>query len=103
MSNTESRGTMETVIPLPKRDSDPVFGPLRKQANKHLMVAWINARLLDRMGHDVRRSIVFYDDAGTFETALLPEEFDALGDKREEFLQRLYAATPIRFWSKGVQ
>lgn len=100
MTNTTSK--TQTVVPLPKRD-DSVFGPLRTKANRELMVAWINAKLFDRMGHDVRRSIVFYDDAGVFETALLPEEFDALGDKRELFLQKLYVATPIRFWSKGVK
>lgn len=88
-----------TVQPLPASN----MGPLRAKLNKGLMVHWINADLLSRAGHDVRKSIVFYDDAQTFETALTQADWDALGDKREAFLQRLYAATPVRFWSKGVK
>lgn len=96
--------TQTTVIPLGERDSDPLFGPLRAKLNKTLMVNWINQALFERCGHDVRRSIVFYDADGDFVTALLPSEFAALDDeKRAVFLQRLFDATPVRFWSKGLK
>jgi hypothetical protein len=92
----------DTVQPLPKSD-DSLLGPLRAKMNKGLMVQWINADLLNRMGHDVRKSIVFYDDMQTFETALTQADWEALGDKRETFLEMLAARTPVRYWSKGVK
>lgn len=93
---------MATVVELPKRDND-LLGNMVRNANKDLMVSWINADLINRAGHDVRKSIVFYDAEGYFETALLPSQWDQLGDKRETFLERLAGATRIRFWSKGVR
>lgn len=91
-----------TVLPLPPKGDSLVP---RALLNKGLMVHWINADLMSRAGHDVRKSIVFYDDAQTFETALTQAEWDALSKAgvRETFLERLYAATPVRFWSKGVK
>jgi hypothetical protein len=90
---------MNTVQPLPATMTDP----LRRKLNKGAMVHWINADLLDRCGHDVRKSIVFYDDAGVFETAMTQANWDALGKLRETFLSHLYARTPIRYWSKGIK
>lgn len=92
-----------TVQPLPK-DED-FFSAVRASTNRGLMVQWINADLFSRAGHDVRKSIVFYDDARTFEAALTAEDWQALADagKREVFLEKLAAATPIRYWSKGVK
>jgi hypothetical protein len=93
---------MNTVTKL-ERNNDALMGPLRRKLNKGLMVAWINANLLDRYGHDVRKSIVFYDEEGVFEAAMLASQWEQLSDElRTEFLQKLYAATPIRYYSKGI-
>ena len=96
----------DTVQPLPEDMRDP----MRRTLNKGLMVRWINADLMSRAGHDVRKSIVLYDESGVFETALTQAEWDALGDKRETFLSALYAATrandsltPISYYSKGIK
>jgi len=93
-----------TVLPL-KRDEGDLFGPMRAKLNKGLMVQWINADLTERCEHDVRKSIVFYDDAGTFETALTASQWESLtkSGNRELFLEMLYARTPVRFWSKGIK
>lgn len=96
-----------TVLPLPKNDDTGkhFLGPLTAKMNKGLMVQWINEDLFARAGHDVRKSIVFYDDARTFETALTQEQWAALDEHglRDVFLEKLYAATPVRYWSKGVK
>jgi hypothetical protein len=85
--------TTDTVTELPKAMRDP----MRKRANKGLMVAWINAQLMDRMSHDVRKSIVLYDATGLFEFAL-PAEFDLT----DEIKTKLYAGTAVRYWSRGI-
>ena len=94
-----------TVQPLPRPTVGSIEHVITSKVNKGLMVQWINADLMSRMGHDVRKSIVFYDEARVFETAMLPADWQALADagKRDEFLSRLCAATPIRYWSKGVK
>ena len=69
--------------------------PLRRQVNIGLMVAWINADLLNRCGNDVRSSIVLYDDAGVFEWVFTPREIDA------ECWAQLWAAG-VRSWSRGI-
>lgn len=81
--------TTVTELPADMRDE------MRRQINRGLMVAFINADLINRAGLDVRRSIVLYDDAGLFEYAA-PELLDAT------LLQRLYDQTSIRYWSKGI-
>ena len=89
----------ETVIELPANMRDP----LRRSLNKGVMVRWINADLLDRCNNDVRKSIVFYDDAGVFETALTASQWGQLSEElRAEFLAKLYAHTAIRYYSKGI-
>jgi hypothetical protein len=83
--------TVTTAVELP----DSMRDPMREQVNHGLMVAFINARLLERANLDVRKSIVLYDDAGLVEYAL-PELPDA------ETLERLYRVSGIRYWSKGI-
>lgn len=80
-----------TVVQLP----DKLRDPMTKAANHGLMVAFINADLVNRAHLDVRKSVVLYDDAGVFEYAVaeLPSP---------ELLQRLYDQTAIRYWSKGL-
>lgn len=80
-----------TIVELP----DNLRSPLHREGNKGLMVAWINADLLTRANHDVRRSFVFYDEDGLFEWALadLPAP---------KLLQRLHDELGWRYWSVGI-
>jgi hypothetical protein len=68
--------------------------PMRREFNRGLMVAWINADLINRARHDVRKSFVYYDNAGVFVIAMFrgPEE---IGNEVFEQLN-------IRYWSKGI-
>jgi hypothetical protein len=91
-----------TVQPLTERN-DPMFGPLQRKLNQTLMIRWINNDLMSRAGNDVRKSTVFYDGDGDFVTALTAAQWAAIAPHRDEFLQRLYAATPVRFYSIGVK
>lgn len=71
--------------------------PMRAQINQDLMVAWINADLVNRAWGDVRTSTVFYDEAKVFVTAL-PWNVDF----SDRSAQALYD-TGIRYWSQGVR
>jgi inosine/xanthosine triphosphate pyrophosphatase family protein len=68
---------------------------MHRSVNKMLMVEWINADLPNRASHDVRKSIVLYDDCGMFVSALkeLPDD---------ELLQQIGERTSVRFYSEGV-
>lgn len=66
-----------------------------REANRGLMVAFINADLLNRAALDVRKSIVLYDEDMMFEYAI-----EALPPK--PYMDRLYRETPVRYWSKGI-
>lgn len=69
---------------------------LFRTMNQGLMVAWINADLLNRMAHDVRRSTVLYDEDGDFAYAVESGvEIDA------NLWARLWAAG-VRSWSNGI-
>jgi hypothetical protein len=84
-------GVPNTVRELPEEMRDV----LRRTANQSVMVAWINADLLNRASLDVKKSVIFYDDAGIFEYALakLPDA---------EMLRKLYVHTNVRYWTKGL-
>lgn len=71
--------------------------PMRAKINRDLMVAWINADLVNRAWGDVRTSTVFYDGAKVFVTAL-PRSVDF----SDRSAQALYD-TGIRYWSEGVR
>ena len=68
---------------------------MHRAMNKMLMVEWINADLPNRAWHDVRKSIVLYDESRMFISALkeLPDE---------ELLQQIGERTSVRFYSRGV-
>lgn len=72
--------------------------PMHQEANKGLMVAWINHDLLNRCVHDVRKSFVIYDADGLFEYALVnpPSELKA------SVLQQAHDTLGWRYWSKGI-
>lgn len=68
---------------------------LQRDANRALMVAWINADLPHRAWCDVDKSTVLYDADRMFVYALdeVPDEF---------LLKQLREKTVIRHWSEGV-
>jgi len=68
---------------------------MRRQANRGLMVAFINADLFNRAHLDVRRSVVLYDADGLFEYAM-PALPDA--DTQRALVER----TNVRAYSIGV-
>lgn len=70
---------------------------MRVEANHSLMVSWINADLFNRASHDVRKSIVLYDEHKMFLTALPPATSmsePSISDRLAEF--------GVRYWSKGI-
>ncbi|MET3959854.1 hypothetical protein ABIE52_006789 [Rhodococcus sp. OAS809] len=69
--------------------------PMHREMNKGLMVAFINADLLERAALDVRTSIVLYDADGDFLYAV-PELPD------EKLMASLEARAGVTFWSKGI-
>lgn len=76
---------------------DPVdLSLLQREMNKSLMVAWINADLLNRAGHDVRKSIALYDDEKMFVGAATEEQWAI------NAIQDIAASNGVCYWSKGV-
>lgn len=69
--------------------------PLLRSINQGLMVSWINADLLNRAHHDIRKSVVFYDEDKMFVTAIPC-------DPTDDLLSRLFNQTNIRYFSKGI-
>ncbi|OUS97435.1 hypothetical protein [Rhodococcus sp. NCIMB 12038] len=73
----------------------PKQNPMQRKINKGLMVAFINADLLNRANLDVRKSIVLYDADGDFRYALseMPDE---------TILAKLKTEASVAYWSKGI-
>jgi hypothetical protein len=98
---------MSTITRVTKQDiaGASFYAPLIKSLNKGLMVAWINADLIERAGCDIRKSVVMLDEDYKFIMALPASLTPA------EFIDRL-AAQPntvaamhrigIRYWSHGL-
>jgi hypothetical protein len=98
-----------TVLPV---DDDilSTFGPaqfskLRRDTNRHLMVRWINADLVNRAANDVRKSTVFYDAQGDFLYALAPDTWASITRRGEvaDVLANLFAKTAVRYYSIGIR
>lgn len=79
-----------TVVELNVTD----LSAMQRELNQGLMVAFINADLLQRAHLDVRTSTVLYDESRTFTFAT----GETLSDAQ---LQQLYNSTSIRYWSRG--
>lgn len=73
--------------------------PMLREVNKGLMVAWINADLLNRCHHDVRSSIVLYGEGGDFLSAVDPSNEHLLADPS---VARLLWNSGARTWSRGI-
>ncbi|QWS68263.1 hypothetical protein SEA_VANLEE_147 [Gordonia phage VanLee] len=86
-----SDNTTQTVEKIDAAD----LSPMQRELNRELMVAFINARLLERAFLDVRKSTVFYDESKTFSYAWDREPED-------HHLETIRANTDIRYWSVGV-
>ena len=85
---------MEKVLTVARLDPSRLEA-IQRMANRLLMVEWINADLPNRASHDVRKSIVLYDEHRIFVSAL-----KAMPD--EELLQQIVDRTSVRFYSEGV-
>lgn len=72
-------------------------GPLQKSMNHSLMVRWINEGLIERGHHDVRKSIVYYDEHKDFVLALANEP-KSLSEKTLHDLKEI----GVKYWSKGI-
>lgn len=70
--------------------------PMRRQVNAGLMIAWINADLVLRAAHDVRHSIVLYDDDRMFLGAL-PASVEITGGLLAALL-----CCDVRYYSRGI-
>ncbi|AAN02103.1 gp49 [Mycobacterium phage Barnyard] len=83
---------MGTVQHIEKTD------PMHRELNKGLMVRWINGDLIERANHDVRKSIVLYDDDQTFVGALPA----VLGPVLTDELQDKLYSVGVRYYSNGI-
>ena len=70
--------------------------PMARTINKGLMVAWINADLLNRADCDVRSSLVIYDADGDFLYAFPP-----CFKPTDKAWSAMWIAG-ARTWSKGI-
>lgn len=73
----------------------PKQNPMERKINEGLMVAFINADLVNRANLDVRKSIVLYDADGDFRYALSEMPDDSI-------MSRLKEEAGIAYWSKGI-
>ena len=71
---------------------------MMRSVNQGLMVAWINADLINRAGHDVRKSIVLYDEDQMFVQALPA----VLGPVLDPKIHELAYNGGVRFYSHGI-
>ena len=83
------------VNPLEVNPGQP--SPVHCEMQRSLAVAWINARLTERHGCDVTRSVIFYDSDSDV-AAMLP-----VGEPLppNDIQARLYESG-IRSWSVGI-
>jgi hypothetical protein len=75
---------------------------LRRTLNRGVMVAWINADLINRAGCDVRKSIVLWDSERNFVMALAPAITPALFRERLPLVTDSMHRAGIRYWSVGI-
>ncbi len=83
--------------------------PMRRNANKGLMVHWINADLMHRHTNDVRYSVVFYDEDKLFLGAMRADDPDQMMSDIATEKGPLYAGIRdslardgVRYWSVGI-
>lgn len=76
-------------------DTDKISS-MQRTMNRHLAIAWINARLIERAHHDVDTSIAVYDKDLDFVAFIDEHLFDDLME------YRLRTETHVRSWSIGV-
>ncbi len=79
-----------------------MFDALRRTLNRGVMVAWINADLINRAGCDVRKSIVLWDNERNFVMALAPAITPALFRERLPLVTDSMHRAGIRYWSVGI-
>lgn len=75
-----------------------VTDPMLREVNQGLMVTWINADLLNRANHDVRKSVVLYDEDKMF-VAAMPA---VMGPVPNPGLSAKLYEVGVRFYSRGI-
>ena len=90
-----------SITELPAADN--VLDMLRHTLNRGVMVAWINADLVNRADCDVRKSIVLYDADRVFVMALGTSVSPALFRERLDLVVESMSAAGIRYYSVGVK
>ena len=74
---------------------------MRAELNRGVMVAWINADLINRADCDIRRSVVLYDAERVFVMALGVSVTPDIFRERVALVADSMARAGIRFWSVG--
>jgi hypothetical protein len=75
---------------------------IRDNLNRGVMVAWINADLLNRADCDVRRSVVLYDADRVFVMALGTSVTPEIFRDRMPLVADSMARAGVRYWSVGI-
>ncbi len=75
---------------------------MRSELNRGVMVAWINADLLNRADCDVRKSIVLYDADRVFVMALGVSVTPDIFRDRAHLVADSMARAGVRYWSVGI-
>lgn len=76
---------------------------LRQKLNRGVMVAWINADLLNRADCDVRKSVVLYDEHQVFVMALGTSVSPALFRERLALITDSLIRAGVRYYSVGAK
>ena len=75
---------------------------IRDNLNRGVMVAWINADLMNRADCDVRRSVVLYDADRVFVMALGVSVTPDIFRDRMPLVADSMARAGVRYWSVGI-
>jgi hypothetical protein len=75
---------------------------MRSELNRGVMVAWINADLMNRADCDVRKSIVLYDADRVFVMALGTSVTPEIFRDRMPLVADSMARAGVRYWSVGI-
>jgi hypothetical protein len=75
---------------------------MRSELNRGVMVAWINADLMNRADCDIRKSIVLYDADRVFVMALGTSVTPEIFRDRMSLVADSMARAGVRYWSVGI-
>lgn len=79
-----------------------IMDAMRSELNRGVMVAWINADLMNRADCDVRKSVVLYDESRVFVMALGTGVTPDIFRERMSLVSDSMARAGVRYWSVGI-